>query len=215
MSFMQKHSSAPHASGQSIFDLSVEEVDRLKRDYHEKRRVATNELVAIHDARKKGHKPAPFSDYQKSVRERQRGLLNGSAPEALKTAIPALDRENELLIERDAIDGILALLDRSEIPARAAAAVAWVETHEKQWRELAREIALTAFKLAALEARAEAMSREIPDWAPGLPLANFIGFGHSLLANPNLIDSDSSLGLRAVALNEGIVTTSEIKKVIS
>jgi len=213
---MQKHSSGPHASGQSILDLTFEEVQRQQRDYGEKRRVITEELAAIFAARAKGETPAPvFSDREKSVRERMRGMLNGHAPEALKAAIPALDRENELLIERDAIDGILTLLTRSEIPARAAAAVAWVETHEKEWRELAREIVLTAFRLAALEARAESMSREIPDCVPGLALVQFVGFGHSFLANPNLIDSDSSLGLRAVALKEGIVTTSEIKKVIS
>jgi len=33
------------------------------------------------------------------------------------------------------------------------------------------------------------------------------------LASPNLLNNDSTLGLRAVALKEGVVTESEIRKV--
>jgi hypothetical protein len=192
----------------SLDALALEEVQRLTRQYGARRQVITHELAELFARRARGEKgEIVFNERDKLVRARMRNMLNGHAPEELKETVPALNREAELLLEREAIDGVLDLLRRAEIPATAAASVRWVEQHGSEWRELAREILLTALRLRALEMRAVAMVEEIPGRsAHGLALSAYVARDWSLATYPQTLDEAA-----AAALDEKIVTGADLR----
>ena len=92
-----------------------------------------------------------------------------------------------------------------DLAARATEAVAWAEENADKWRELCRDIVLTASKLDALERSArELIGQCIDIHSVRLPMANIIG-GRAISETPI---SD----LTEAALAAGVVTSGEIKK---
>src|SRR5258706_14933682 len=110
-----------------VHALTVAEVDRQTAAYSARRNAVTAELARIFAGRQAGDPvEQPLPDHVKAARARAMTLLNGFAPSSL-TAPRAMTRERELLVERDALDIVLAALSRSEVIARAADAVQWAE----------------------------------------------------------------------------------------
>jgi hypothetical protein len=193
-----------------IHALALAEVRRQTAEYNQRRQKIAAELASLFAARKAGAPvEQPLPDHVLAARSRAKELLNGHAPASL-TLPPAVTREQELNVERDAIDIVLRILSQSEIAARAAAAVEWVAAHAAEWKGIAREIVLHALRLQALEQRLERLGAEAPDFAQGLPLTQHIGFGRFSLLAWN--GEDPLRELRADALAEGVVTPIDVRK---
>ena len=64
------------------------------------------------------------------------------------------------------IDIALKILDDQELVAKAVEAVEWGEAHGAEWRQLARDITLTAVRLDALDRGARQRSPAVPICLP-------------------------------------------------
>jgi hypothetical protein len=192
-----------------LHDLALAEVLRLRRDYQQRRDAVTAELRSIYVARQTAGSPVPalVGDRTKEARQRAREILNGHTPTWLQ--VDNEDREPGLLVEREALDLVLHALANDEVVALSSAAAAWVVANKAAWIALVREIIVAATRLRALERRADAMIADIPMAVGGLPLAEFIGRGDGVLAAGG---EDPLAEVREAALQDGIVTKSEIRK---
>jgi hypothetical protein len=184
------------------------EIARQIAAYETKRRVTVDELAAIHSARSKGQTPeiVPPPNVV-AARERAAEMLNGHAPDFLKRN-PALTREAALIIEQDAIDIILKVLRDNETEARTFEAAQFAADHDEEWRDLCRDILLTAHRFLALEAKAKAL-RAAAHGPVTLPLGQFIGTQRSVL-NPAWKGADILSLPREAALNAKIITKHDI-----
>jgi hypothetical protein len=192
---------------ETIHALTTAEIARQVQMHSARRRAIVEERAAIYaNAQKNGwavESPIVDAD-ERAAREIAKSLLNGSAPPSLSLP-PPITRDRGLDREQRAIDIVLKILGDEHLAARAAEAVEWMETHNDEWRELAREIVLSAVRLDALESRARQLLNSCPDiFAVRLPMA--------LIANNRV--SEIPLGeLKAAAAAEGIVKNTEIRKV--
>lgn len=158
-----------------IHALTVNEISRQTGDYSKRRQKITAELAAICASHKAGDPiEQPLSDHARNVRERAKAMLNGYAPPSL-TLPPAVTRETELTIERDAIDIVLKALSQSELVARAAEAAQWIIKNEPSWREMCRQRVLAEVRAEALKDLALKMQEAAGGiYAVPLPMARFI-----------------------------------------
>src|SRR5258706_2700293 len=149
--------------------------------------------------------PAPVFDAdERAAVEHARHLLNGAAPESLSLP-PEVTRDRILLREQRGIELAMKILSSKDLAARATEAVRWAEEHGDEWRQLAREITLTAIRLDALERRAVQLLEQCCDvFAIRLPMVNIVG-GRPISETPV---SD----LTEAALAQGVITAAEAKK---
>ena len=150
--------------------------------------------------------PPPLDDDEKAAREHASRLLNGSTPESL--FVQQVSRERALFRERKGIDIALGVLSKLEEEALDREARDWVATHTDEWRSLARQITLAAITLKALEEKARTLVEEGTRGrcVHGLALSQHIGPGYSMLGI-----GDTLMDLRTAALEQGVVTKSEIR----
>jgi hypothetical protein len=177
--------------------------------HYGRRHVITEDLREIYkNAMREGNRgePAPMDDDEKASREHAARLLNGSAPDNLLTR--SVTRERSLFRERRGIDIALDVLSKMEEKALDREAADWVATHTDEWRSLARQITLTAITLKALEEKAKNMLEEglRGRWVQGLAMSGHIGPGYSMLGLGDTLE-----GLRNAAIEQGVVTKSEIR----
>src|SRR4051812_47917275 len=144
------------AQTDEIHALTVAEIGRLTGEYTRRRRAATEERAALYAAREAGApEPDPLTEHDAAVREKALQMLNGYAPSSMRL-LPPIPRDEELIIEVAAIDIVLGALSQQELTARATAAAAWIIAYGDAWRQLCRDIILTATRLQAPEARPQA-----------------------------------------------------------
>jgi hypothetical protein len=186
--------------------LTLAQAQKQIREYDARRRAICDELASLYATRlaAKGAGPAPISDQEKKARERARTMLNGSTPSWLD-APPSAERENELVIERDALDLVLRALNDHRVIAEAAEELSWTEAHRKEWAALCKEIILTRLHLEALERKAEKFVEQHRS-AP-LPLRQFIGDGP--FTDPVYPSLKRPLD---EAIREGVITQGDLKK---
>lgn len=194
----------------AVHDLTVAEIARLTADYERQRRAATEELAGIFASRQAGQpEPAPLSDGDRAARDMARTMLNGWAPADFAMPSPA-SPEQQLIVRRDAIDLVLGALRSKEAAALAEEGAIWLIAHGSEWRELCRDILLTADRLRALEAKAVAMRQGLGGAVPvTLPLGDFIGTGRSLLGVA--WGTDPLSRARTAALAEKVVSARQIE----
>ena len=185
--------------------LTRSEIARQVAALNERRAQIVTLRADIYAARVKSASPAPtINPDEAAAREHAKNLLNGSAPDWLSNA-PETDRDNQLWREQRGIDIALKVLGTKEVETRAAEAVAWAEANAERWRELVREITLTAVKLKALERTAAELAGQCVDiFAVKMPLLGIVE-GQQVFQTPvsELIEA---------ALAEGVVARREIEK---
>jgi hypothetical protein len=188
-----------------IHDMTVVEIGRQLTVLAERDRQITNELADRYKNALKNGGAIPIIDAdEQSAREYARSFLNGAAPQSLSMA-PELDRDKILYREKRGIAIATKILASKDLAARAVEAVAWAEENADKWRELCRDVVLTAIRLDALECSArELIGRCIDIHSVRLPLGNLIG-GRAISDTPI-----SDLTERALAA--GVVTSAEVKK---
>ena len=193
---------------ETIRELTTAEIARLKAPILAEQREILNERAEICQRALKGGGSAPtqvFDADERAAREHARHLLAGEAPESL-TSPPELTRDKILYRKQRGNEIALKILDSKDIEARAVEAVAWAEENADKWRELCRDIVLTAVRLDALEDSARKLLGQCIDvFAIRLPMANVIG-GRSLCETRSVSD------LAEAALAAVVITASEIKK---
>ena len=191
-----------------IHELTVAEIGRQRKPLGERHRQIESERAALYaDSLKNGGvAESPLIDAdERAAREHAKHLLNGSAPESLSLP-PEITRDRLLLREQRGIEIVLKILDNKELVARATEAVEWTEAHSGEWRQLCREITLTALRLDALQKTAQRLLAGCPDlFAVRLPM--------TVIVNSPSVAEISLDDLKSAALAEGIVTHAEIKKV--
>lgn len=183
---------------------TVAELRQAMKALFERERELINEGAANYAALQSGQPQSrPLSDHERRVAGHIQLLMNGATPQHLLQ--PAVSRDEQIRAEREAIAFVGRQLDRQMELAVYREAEQFALEHATQWRALCREIVLTAVKLASLEERAENMSRKM--YGVSIAMGSTIGSGLSLLG-----DGDPLLDYKNVALQEGIVTNSEIRK---
>jgi hypothetical protein len=190
--------------------LSTADIRQKRLELTEHQRALQSEGAALYLARKGGPPPSmPLTDHDRRVSAHIRRFLNGSTPS--QVLVPDVSRDEEIAAELAAIRFVDAELGRQYENALAREAEEWVRKNKTQWRELCREIVLTAVKLAGLEQRAREMLEPMPPWpVSGLAMGSSIGSGLSLLGY-----GDSLFDYREAALSEGLVTKREIAEAMA
>lgn len=190
-----------------IHAMTMAEIGRQGKSHRERHQQIEIERAALYaDSLKNGGTAdTPLIDAdERAAREHAKHLLNGSAPESLSLP-PEITRDRLLLREQRGIEIVLKILDDKELVARAAEAVEWAEAHSGEWRQLCREITLTAVRLDALEQSAQRLIAGCPDLhAVRLPM--------TVIVNSPSVAEIPLDDLKAAAVAEGIVTNSEILK---
>jgi hypothetical protein len=191
-------------------ELSLAEILQTTRSLSAQRFALTLEAGEIYAAHKGSAPDAPpFDDHARAVRTEIAQLLNGSTPAEMLLP-PAVQREDQIEIKREAIDQVLRVLHRKELVARQREAERWVAEHTDQWRALCKETMLAAEWLATLEQRARDMAGEVIELAggpvSGLAMARYIGAGSSILGV-----GDPLMDMRNAAIEEGICTQRDIE----
>ena len=190
------------------------EVSRLIAAFTAKHRAATEELVALQKARKEGAPiDAPLPPNVAEARTLAAKMLNGNAPAFFEAETRTQSREQQLELERQAIDIAIGALQKDSVKIRAAEAVAWRQEHIREWQTLARDVLLTAMRLEQLEAKARAFRRSAPK-SIALPLAPYIGNENdSIYDTSGLWGSDFLSRPRIEALALGIISERDIAAV--
>ena len=149
---------------------------------------------------------APIIDAdERAAREHAKTLLNGAAPASLSSPEADVTLDKLLYREMRGIDIALKILNDKELVAKAVEAVEWGEAHGAEWRQLAREITLTAVRLDALERGARQLLAGCPDLlAVQLPMI--------VIVNSRSISEIPLDDLKAAAVAEGITSAGEIRK---
>jgi hypothetical protein len=146
----------------------------------------------------------PIDADERAARAIAKNLLNGNAPESLILP-PEVNRDKMLYRKQRGIRIALKILADKDLVARATEAVIWAEKNADKWKNLCRDVVLTANKLDALERGAQELLEQCIDVSSiSLPMANRIG-GRPI--------SEMPLNeLTEAALEAGVVTASEIRK---
>jgi hypothetical protein len=188
-----------------IHEMTVVEIGRQLTFLAERDRQITNELAARYKTAQKNGGAIPIIDAdEQSAREYARSFLNGAAPQSLSMA-PELNRDKILYREKRGIAIATKILMSKDLVARTVEAVAWAEKNADKWRELCRDIVLTAVRLNELEYRSQRLLGECIDVSSiRLPMANKIG-GRAIAETP-------ISELTEIALAAGVVTSAEVKK---
>jgi hypothetical protein len=195
---------------EQIHELTVAEISRLVGEFNRRRHEATERMAARFSATEAGQPTErPRTDRAEEARSRALAMLNGYAPPGLKHA-PPISQQQEDEIEVEAIDIVLSALSTKELAARAEEAAAFAVEHGAEWEALCRDILLTAARLQALEARAQAWRAKLGVAVPAtLPMATFVGTGRSIAGA--VWASDPLSRPREAALQAKIVTAKELK----
>jgi hypothetical protein len=196
------------STGPDIHELTGQEIARQVAALSLRRQQIVSERASMYaNALKSGGATdsAPIDDDERAAREHAKVLLNGAAPAALSLFQPAITLDKRLYREQRGIDLALKILADKDLVARAAEAVEWGEVHGPEWRQLAREITLTAIRLDALERRARQLLEGCGDIsAVRLPVV--------MIANTRSIAELSVRDLATAAEADGVVSNAEIRK---
>jgi hypothetical protein len=185
---------------------TVAEIRQARRELMARERELRNEGAENYRALQAGTAPSrPLSDHERRVTAHIQKLMNGSTPAHLLA--PAVSRDEQIRAELDAITFVDRDLGRREEQSRYDEAETWVTENDKPWRALCREIVLCATRLASLEERARKMIEPIQGVWVAMPMGATIGSGLSLLGI-----GDPLLDMRVAALNEKIITESDVRK---
>jgi hypothetical protein len=190
-----------------IYEMTAAEIGRQIQRHAARRVEIVSERAALYSIATKagGSAETTIADAdERAARQHAKNLLNGAAPESL--SLPQeIDRDRILLREQRGIDLAIKILSDKGLVARASEAVTWAEAHDNEWRGLAREITMTAVRLAALERRAGQLLGSCGDiFSIRLPMVNIIG-GRPVSETPL-----SDLVERALA--EGLVIQADLRK---
>ena len=190
---------------------TVAEIGRLAAEITRERQEKVEARRDLYGRRAAGDTPSPpMTPDELAARQFALEKLNGSAPASMR--LPAGDDTDRILATQiRGLDMVLDVLNRQDMTARAAEAYRRPADGADEWRDLCRDIILTAEHLLALERRADAFRRGLGgEFTPdNLPLAPFIGLGRSLIDHRPSADP---LGrMRDAALREKIVTPAEIR----
>jgi hypothetical protein len=185
--------------------MTVAEIRQTMAALSERERALQTEGAASFKAQQAGSPPSrPLTDHERRVAGHIQLMLNGSTPQNL--LVPAVSRDEQIRAELDAIAYVRRDLGRRQEDALERETNQWVTEHATEWRALCREIVLAAVRLASLEARARDMLEQIK-WPVKIAMGSSIGSGLSCLGV-----GDPLLDLRTSALEESIVSASDIKK---
>ncbi len=185
------------------------EIELEIREYSRQRDAITAQLVAIFEGRKAGMpEPKPSDDRTLQARTRALALLRGAEPPPLSPA-PSYTREQQLFVEREAIDLVLKALQDQRAEARSDESVKSFEKQIDVYRACARDHILTVLKLHALEAWAVAKIDELEPGSVQLPFAAYMGTGVRVVY-PN---GDSLEMAIAAALAERIITPADVEEI--
>jgi hypothetical protein len=179
--------------GQAIYSIVMRDRDLAKEDAENYRAIKAGTATS-----------RPLSDHERRVTAHIQLMMNGSTPQHLLT--PAISRSEQIRAERDAIAYVHRDLSRQVDLARYSEAETWVAENDKAWRALCRDIIICATRLFSLEERAREMLKPIEGVCVALPMATTIG-RLSLLGI-----GDPLLDMRVAALNEKIITESDVRK---
>ena len=150
-----------------IHALTVSEINRQVAIHSARRRQIVEQRASIYAAAQKNGSAsdAPIIDAdEKAAREHAKTLLNGAAPASLSALESGVTLDKFLYREMRGIDIALKILDDQELVAKAVEAVEWGEAqHGAEWRQLARDITLTAVRLDALDRGARQLLAGCPD----------------------------------------------------
>jgi hypothetical protein len=190
-----------------LHDLTALEIAKQVKLHGERRQQIKAERASLYaHALKNGsstESPVIDSD-ERASREIARNLLNGAAPPSLSLP-PEITRDRMLLREERAIDIVLSILQRKDLEVRAVAAVEWAVANTDAWRQLAREISLTAIRLNSLESKAREFFAACPD-------ITSVRLGMPLLSNARSVSEIPIDDLKSAALSEGLINAAEIRK---
>jgi hypothetical protein len=196
---------AKQSKSAEIHEMTKTEVERQVGELTARRQAIVAERAALYKASPKASGP-PIDAHAAAARRYAKAYFNGSTPPHL-ALVQEISLDTQLYEEMLGIDLVLGVLNDRRLLAQAAAAVAFMEEHDDEWRELAREIVFTRGRLDALERRARRLLEGCADlFAVKLPLA--------IIANNNVAEIPLA-DLTEAARSEGIVTQSEIRKVES
>ena len=118
-----------------------------------------------------------------AARAHAKKLLNGNAPPSLEppAGLDFSNTDRALAVQQRGIDLAVKILSENELVATAAEAVRWQEANSTKWRNLVREIIVSAARLETLEQAAKKMIDECVDInAVNLPMVNLIGCGEEM-----------------------------------
>jgi hypothetical protein len=182
------------------------EIRQALRKLAERDRALTSEAAELYRATQAGTAPSqPLSDHNRRVTAHIQLLMNGSTPHHL--LVPAISRDEQIRVERDAIAFVSKNLSQQEDSARYDEAEQWVTENDKPWRARCREIVLAAERLAALEESARQFLLPIDGTCVKIAMGSTIASGLSLLGI-----GDPVREMRSAALSEKIITEAEIRK---
>jgi hypothetical protein len=196
-----KHTDTIHA-------LTTAEIARQVAPLGERHKQIGEQRASIYAAAQKngGANEAPVIDAdEKAAREHAKKLLNGAAPASLSAIEADISLDKILYREQRGIEIALKILNDKELVARAVEAVEWAEAHSAEWRQLCREITLTAIRLNAFERSLQQLLAGCPDpFAVRLPM--------TVITNNRSIAEISLDDLKAAALAENIINTADVKR---
>ncbi|MGY8684562.1 hypothetical protein Q2941_43455 [Bradyrhizobium sp. UFLA05-153] len=189
-----------------IHELTRAEIARQQAVLVDRRRDIVNERARLYADMRKSVAQPPIREDELAARSHAKRLLNGNAPSELDPPVSSFSIDQQLYIEQRGIDIALGILSDKDLAARAVAAVEWAETNRDNWRELCREIVLTANKLEALRQKATDLIESCPDIA-AVSAASLPGSG--LIERLSLPETRE---LNEAAFSAGILTASDIKR---
>jgi hypothetical protein len=184
-----------------IHELTRQEIARQKQMH-------SSMIAQIIEQREINYRSAPKNETPdpdtRAARERAKDLLKDHAPASF-SAQPDINNDRALLTEQRAREMVLKVLSDKDLVLCAAEAVVWSEENGDRWRQLMREITLTAIRLDALERSAVHLIEQCCDVAAiRLPMVNIVG-GRPISEMP-------VSELTEAALAAGVVTAGEIRK---
>lgn len=169
------------------------------------------EDAGIYQATLKGlPAPRPLTEHECLVRDHLKALLNGATPSHFLGGSD-VSRLQQIRANREAI----AIADKhwakQEDEAREREAQEYVDRNTEAWRQVCRDIVITATRLMALEDRAREILAPV-DGIHGLKMAmpTTVGSGFSLLGI-----GDPLADMRNEALQQGIVSKADLRKASS
>ncbi|WP_409188598.1 hypothetical protein [Bradyrhizobium sp. RDM4] len=184
------------------------EIRAVRSTLAEHDRALMNEDAGIYRASLKGlPPPRPLTEHECLVRDHLKALLNGATPSHFLGGSD-VSRLQQIRANREAI----AIADKHwakhEDEAREREAQEYVNANAAAWREVCRDIVITATRLMALEDRAREILAPV-DGIHGLKMAmpTTVGSGLSLLGI-----GDPLAEMRNEALKQGIVTSADVRK---
>jgi hypothetical protein len=150
----------------SIHELARAEIERQQAALRARDDELTAELARLYQESRKGHVSAPVLDSnQLAARQVAAKLPNGSTPPGLgpTDSTANIKQEQHLMNERAGVRLALKILSDKSIEAAAVASVQWLEANRAKWRELIREVFLTAVRSNALTNAVDEFIRSCPD----------------------------------------------------